>query len=80
MTPTILCGIGASEHARAALDVAAALAERLRRLAGSPRATLLVVASRGRGPLRGGLRGSVSRALVRRAQRPVVSCLREESA
>ena len=53
-------------------------AGQLLELADSARAMLLVVGSRGRGPLRGGLLGSVSRELVRHANRPVVICRQEE--
>jgi nucleotide-binding universal stress UspA family protein len=47
------------------------------KLAESTPAVLLVVGSRARGPLEGGLTGSVSRELVRHATRPVVICRRE---
>lgn len=53
-------------------------ADELLRLAASTHAMLLVVASRGLGPLRGGALGSVSRKLVRRATRPVVICRQQE--
>lgn len=52
-------------------------ADELLDLATSTRAILLVVGSRGLGPLRGGLLGSVSRELVRRSTRPVVICRHE---
>jgi nucleotide-binding universal stress UspA family protein len=51
---------------------------RLLEAAASARAALLVVGTRRLGPLRGGLLGSVSRELVRRATRPVVICHHEE--
>jgi nucleotide-binding universal stress UspA family protein len=53
-------------------------ADELLRLAASTHAMLLVVGSRGLRPLRGGLLGSVSRELVRRATRPVVICRQQE--
>jgi nucleotide-binding universal stress UspA family protein len=52
--------------------------EQLVALSASARAVLLVVGSRGSGPLRGGVLGPVSREIVRRATRPVVICRREE--
>ena len=53
-------------------------AGQLLELTDSARAVLLVVGSRGLGPLRGGLLGSVSRELVRNAPRPVVICRQGE--
>lgn len=53
-------------------------ADQLLELAASAQAILLVVGSRGLGLLRGGLFGSVSRELVRRATRPVVICRQEQ--
>ena len=47
-------------------------AEALARAARDERAWLAVTGTRGRGPLRGGLFGSVSAGLVRAAGRPVV--------
>ena len=52
-------------------------ARQLLELAASTEAVLLVVGSRRRGTLRAGLLGSVSRELVRNADRPVVVCRRK---
>jgi nucleotide-binding universal stress UspA family protein len=84
----VLVGDDDSDHGRAAVRHAAALAERLARdlmrmqvergdpvemaqAARDQRACLAVTGTRGRGPVRGELIGSVSRGMVRAAGRPV---------